>query len=133
MDPALHDHLTETHPASSPASSTSHAADVPTGNDPAPPSGPGTTGAAPYPAQLLFTPGQAAAVLQVRESWLRRRAAARQVPCTFLGKHLRFSQADLEKIAADAAQPARPHPAPGSAQRRHRRPHPTTVDRSCRH
>src|SRR5687768_652395 len=44
-------------------------------------------------APLLFTPSQAAQLLQVRESWLRRRAARRLVPCTFLGKHLRFSRA----------------------------------------
>jgi hypothetical protein len=40
---------------------------------------------------LLYTPGEAAQPLKVRESWLRKKAAARLVPCTFLGKHLRFS------------------------------------------
>ncbi len=50
------------------------------------------------PETLLYTPEQAAALLQVRPSWLRRKAAARQIPCTFLGKHLRFSAADLEAI-----------------------------------
>ncbi|WP_376772810.1 helix-turn-helix domain-containing protein [Amycolatopsis endophytica] len=55
---------------------------------------------------MLFTPAQAAELLQVRESWLRRRAARRQVPCTFLGKHLRFSRANLEQIVSDAALPA---------------------------
>jgi len=63
----------------------------------------GHTGPASTPA--VFTPAQAAELLQVRESWLRRRAAQRQVPCTFLGKHLRFSPADLERIIADAARP----------------------------
>ncbi|ONI71357.1 DNA-binding protein [Actinosynnema sp. ALI-1.44] len=53
----------------------------------------------------MFTPAQAATVLQVRESWLRRRAAERRVPCTFLGKHLRFSRADLEAIVAEAQRP----------------------------
>ncbi|WP_219419909.1 helix-turn-helix domain-containing protein [Pseudonocardia nigra] len=57
-------------------------------------------------APVLYTAGQAANLLQVRESWLRRRAAQRLVPCTFLGKHLRFSRADLEQIVADAARPA---------------------------
>ncbi|MFJ5989339.1 helix-turn-helix domain-containing protein [Lentzea sp. NPDC092896] len=57
-------------------------------------------------AQILYTPTQAADLLQVRESWLRRRAARRSVPCTFLGKHLRFSRQDLEGVAAAAAQPA---------------------------
>ncbi|WP_373294127.1 helix-turn-helix domain-containing protein [Lentzea pudingi] len=56
--------------------------------------------------QILFTPAQAAALLQVRETWLRRRAARRLVPCTFLGKHLRFSRDNLEQIAADAVRPA---------------------------
>ena len=50
---------------------------------------------------LLFTPAQAAGLLQVRESWLRRRAGERRVPCSFVGKHLRFSRADLESIVAD--------------------------------
>jgi hypothetical protein len=49
--------------------------------------------------QLLYTAEQAAGLLQVRSSWLRRKAAAREVPCRFLGKHLRFSWADLEAIA----------------------------------
>jgi len=46
----------------------------------------------------VFTPQEAAAVLKVPESWLRKRASARQVPCTFIGKHLRFSSSDLEQI-----------------------------------
>ncbi|MET9232217.1 helix-turn-helix domain-containing protein [Lentzea sp. NPDC003310] len=57
--------------------------------------------------QVLFTPGQAARLLQVRESWLRRRAARRTIPCSFLGKHLRFSRNDIEKIAAAAEQPTK--------------------------
>ncbi|MFJ2081269.1 helix-turn-helix domain-containing protein [Micromonospora chokoriensis] len=55
----------------------------------------------------LYTPAEAAARLRVPESWLRRRAGRRQIPCTFLGKHLRFSSADLAAIIAAAAQP--PH------------------------
>jgi excisionase family DNA binding protein len=53
----------------------------------------------------LYTPRAAAELLAVRESWLRRKAAARAVPCTFLGRHLRFSRADLEAIAQAAAHP----------------------------
>ena len=63
------------------------------------PSGPTPATTAP----TLYTPTQAAELLQVRESWLRRRAAQRRVPCTFLGKHLRFSPADLAQIIADGA------------------------------
>ncbi|MGC9667678.1 helix-turn-helix domain-containing protein [Planosporangium sp. 12N6] len=54
--------------------------------------------------QLLYTPAEAAARLRIRESWLRRKAAARQIPCTFLGKHLRFSVADLTAIVAQHGQ-----------------------------
>jgi excisionase family DNA binding protein len=57
-------------------------------------------------AVLLYTPAEAAQRLRVRESWLRKKAAARQVPCTFLGKHLRFSPADLAAIVAGSAHPA---------------------------
>ncbi|MEV4481850.1 helix-turn-helix domain-containing protein [Micromonospora coxensis] len=54
----------------------------------------------------LYTPAEAAALLRVPESWLRRRAGRRHIPCTFLGKHLRFSTADLAAIIAAAAEPA---------------------------
>jgi excisionase family DNA binding protein len=54
--------------------------------------------------QLLYTPAEAAQLLRIRESWLRRRAAARQIPCTFLGKHLRFSAADLAAVVAQNGQ-----------------------------
>jgi excisionase family DNA binding protein len=55
----------------------------------------------------LYTPAQAAQLLTVRESWLRRKAAARAVPCTLLGRHLRFSAADLRAITTAGARPAR--------------------------
>ena len=61
------------------------------------------TGAAPVDAQVLLTPEQAAALLQVRPSWLRRKAAARAIPCRYLGKHLRFTHADLTAIAEQSA------------------------------
>ena len=58
----------------------------------------------PNDAPLLHTPAEAAALLNVPESWLRKRAAARAIPCTFLGKHLRFSDADLTQIIRDGAR-----------------------------
>jgi hypothetical protein len=67
----------------------------------------------------LYTPAVAAELLAVRESWLRRRAAARTVPCTFLGKHLRFSHADVVAIAEAGATAAGP-----PAHRRPRRSPP---------
>src|SRR5689334_21356052 len=72
-------------------------------------------------APVLYTPAEAAELLKVRESWLRKKAAARQVPCTFLGKHLRFSPADLAAIINSAAEPA--------VGRRPRRRAPTVRDR----
>lgn len=46
----------------------------------------------------LHTPAEAADILRVRESWLRTKAAARLIPCTFIGKHLRFSESDIVRI-----------------------------------
>lgn len=55
----------------------------------------------------LYTAEQAAALLQVRTSWLRCKATARAVPCRFLGKHLRFALADIHTIADANARPSR--------------------------
>lgn len=73
------------------------------------PVGPATSSADQQDERVLLTPEQAAELLQVRPSWLRRKAAARAVPCRFLGKHLRFSRTDVEAIAAASARPARSH------------------------
>ena len=54
----------------------------------------------------LLLPSEAAGLLNVRESWLRKKAAARLIPCTYLGKHLRFSANDVAAIAAVSARPA---------------------------
>jgi hypothetical protein len=55
-------------------------------------------------------------MLKVPESWLRKKAAARAIPCTFVGKHLRFSADDIEKIIKAGTRPPvtsmrRPRPA----------------------
>lgn len=75
------------------------------------------TGVEPVPP-LLHTPTQAARVLAVKESWLRRQAGRRTVPSTKLGKHLRFSDADLEAISKQGHRPAR---TVGQARRLNRR------------
>ena len=85
----------------------------PTGTTTAEPDDPGAVDAA-----LLYTPTQAARLLSVPESWLRKRAGQRLVPCTFLGKHLRFSRRDLTAIVDAGGRPPRPT---------------TTVMRSRRH
>jgi hypothetical protein len=54
----------------------------------------------------LHTAAEAAVILKVRESWLKTKAAARLIPCTFIGKHLRFSDDDIAEIMkAGARQP----------------------------
>ena len=55
-------------------------------------------------AEGLHTPAEAAKILKVRESWLRAKAAARVIPCTFVGKHLRFSTGYLVQIMTDGAR-----------------------------
>ena len=52
----------------------------------------------------LHTTTEAAAILKVRESWLKTKAAARLIPCTFVGKHLRFSDDDLTAIMRTGAR-----------------------------
>jgi excisionase family DNA binding protein len=91
----------------------------PTNHTPHPTSTTTPSTTVPADGPLLYTPAEAAKRLRVRESWLRKKAAARQVPCTFLGKHLRFSPADLAAIIAASARPA--------VGRRGRRKTPTTV------
>ncbi len=56
----------------------------------------------------LYTPAEAAQALKVPESWLRKKAAARMIPCTFVGKHLRFSSTDLAQIMEAGARHPRP-------------------------
>jgi hypothetical protein len=54
----------------------------------------------------LHTAAEAAEILKVRESWLKAKASARLIPCTFVGKHLRFSDDDIANIMrAGARQP----------------------------
>lgn len=57
-------------------------------------------------ADQLYTAAEAAGILKVRESWLKTKAAARLIPCTFIGKHLPFSGDDIAEIMkAGARQP----------------------------
>jgi excisionase family DNA binding protein len=70
-------------------------------------------------APRLHTPAEAAMLLTVPESWLRRQAGQRKLPCTFLGRHLRFSDADLQAIITAGTRPAR------TTSRRPRRDGPT--------
>ncbi|MFI5589372.1 helix-turn-helix domain-containing protein [Amycolatopsis sp. NPDC051758] len=67
--------------------------------------------------QLLYTPAQAAERLSLKESWLRRKAGLREIPCNRQGKHLRFSAADLQSIVNKGSG------APERRQRGRRRRH----------
>jgi hypothetical protein len=54
----------------------------------------------------LHTVAEVAVILKVRESWLKAKASARLIPCTFVGKHLRFSDDDIANIMhAGSRQP----------------------------
>jgi hypothetical protein len=55
-------------------------------------------------ATELHTPAEAAGILKVRESWLKTKASARLIPCTFVGKHLRFSDDDIAEIMRTGAR-----------------------------
>ena len=61
-------------------------------------------------ADQLYTAAETASILKVRESWLKTKAAARLIPCTFIGKHLRFSDDDIAEIMkAGTRQPVTSH------------------------
>jgi excisionase family DNA binding protein len=56
----------------------------------------------------LYTAEQAARLLQVSPAWLRKKATTRAIPCTFIGRYLRFSAADVAMIIDSGSQPSRP-------------------------
>jgi excisionase family DNA binding protein len=59
-------------------------------------------------ALQLYTAEQAAALLQVSPWWLRKKATARAIPCTFIGRQLRFTARDLAEIIAAGSRPTAP-------------------------
>lgn len=54
----------------------------------------------------LLTPPEVADLLGVSEAWLRRQAAGRLIPCTRLGRQLRFTPGQVDAIVQTAAQNA---------------------------
>ena len=60
--------------------------------------------AAERPRGSLLTIAEAAAVLNVPESWLRRKVAERRVPLTLLGRHIRFTEDHVDRIISDGEQ-----------------------------
>lgn len=64
----------------------------------------------PPAPQVLFTFAQAAEMTSLPESWLRRAVTERRIAFRKVGKHVRFSPADIDAlISAAEVQPA---PAP---------------------
>ena len=53
---------------------------------------------------LLYTPAQAADLLQVTENWLTDRVSANVIRCTRLGRYIRFSRADLDLLIEQSTQ-----------------------------
>jgi excisionase family DNA binding protein len=57
----------------------------------------------------LYNIVEAASVLGVPEGWLRKKVSARAVPHTRLGKHVRFTDDQLNRIvSAGAVEPMMP-------------------------
>ena len=75
----------------------------------------------PDPAVLaglqLFTLERAAELLAVPEAWLQSKAGRREIPSTQIGKHLRFSVADITAIIREGARPALPAAESSRAER----------------
>lgn len=90
---------------------------------PATPSAASTSdGPGPDPATLeslrLCTPAQVAELLAVPEAWLQSKAGRREIPSTQIGKHVRFSIADIAAIVREGARPAQPAVESPRTQRR---------------
>lgn len=78
----------------------------------------------------LYSVTEAAEVLDVPVSWLRSMVAARAVPHTRLGRHVRFTEAHLAEIIAAGERAAAPTAAPAvSPTGRLRRRHPAAPAR----
>jgi excisionase family DNA binding protein len=58
----------------------------------------------PSDHRSLLTIAEAAAVLNVPESWLRKRVSGRTVPFVRLGRYIRFTREHLERIIGEAEQ-----------------------------
>lgn len=65
-----------------------------------------TASETPPPPFLVYTPEQAAELLQLPLGTLRRWVTEGAVPCTRLGRRVRFTQANVDEILASNAKPA---------------------------
>lgn len=65
-------------------------------------------------AKVLFTFGEAAEMTGLRESWLRKAVASQAIAHRKVGKHVRFSRADIDALVDGSAVT----PAPSGPARR---------------
>lgn len=68
----------------------------------------------------LLTLDQAAGLLAVPASWLKQRVAAREIACTRLGRHIRFTQDQVDALIAACEQPVALRPLTGLTRRSRR-------------
>jgi excisionase family DNA binding protein len=54
----------------------------------------------------LYTYDEVAATLQISTRWIERAVADGRIPCTRLGRAVRFSEAQIRMIVAQAEEPA---------------------------
>lgn len=70
----------------------------------------------PTAIDRLMTDEQLAERLQVPVSWVQEKAKAGQIPCTFIGKHRRFTEKHFQQIvAAGERQPRATRKRPAAA------------------
>ena len=60
--------------------------------------------------QPLRNTKEAAQLLGVSASWLKKQVIARNVPCTRIGRSVRFTEAQIAEIIASRAQPVKVSP-----------------------
>ncbi|WTW98181.1 hypothetical protein OG216_34745 [Streptomycetaceae bacterium NBC_01309] len=65
-----------------------------------------TSAAAPARQPLLLTPDEAGARVRRSGGWMRRKAAAGEIPCTVLGRTILFSDTDLDDLVVMHHRPA---------------------------
>lgn len=56
----------------------------------------------------LLDADQAAALLNVRTSWVREATRSKRLPCVKFGKHVRYTRAALAEYVAEHGQRGRP-------------------------
>jgi excisionase family DNA binding protein len=69
----------------------------------------------------LYSIREAAEVLNVPFTWLRDKVTAQQVPYTRLGRHVRFTEAQLTEIVIDGERVVGAAPVSLTGRRRRRR------------